>query len=232
MSRIRLGSVSVREGNEMSGNPFVPVEAPAPPEEVEIPDVVFGEQEILDGPASPAVAPPVSGEVPSWPLVEMPTLPGLMVMGLHGGSGANLVSALLARTEQGEQLWSAYDVGTAWPVSEGWTRPRAPLNVLAVYRPHRAGVNAAERFARAWASDALPDSRLLGILAVDDGPKLLETQKSAIARIARMTPHGWHVPWQEEWRISEPDFGAIPRRIRKTLRSIRKTVKEEGVPHD
>lgn len=216
----------------MSGNPFVPVKEAAPPEEVELRDAVFGERAVLDGPSSPATAPPVAGEVVAWPLVEAAAASGLMVMGLHGGAGTSLVTSLLARAEQGETPWDAHDVGAAWPVAGGWARPRPPLNVVAVYRPHRAGVEAAERFARAWAKNTLPDSRLLGIVAVDDGPRLLEAQKQAVRRIARMTPHGWHVPWSEEWRVTEPAFDAVPRRIRKTLRSIRKTVEEEGVHND
>ena len=216
----------------MSVNPFVPVEEAAPPEEVELRDAVFGERTVLDGPPSPATAPPVAGEVVEWPLVEAATSSGLMVMGLHGGAGTSLVTSLLAHVEHAEMRWEAHDVGTAWPVAGGWTRPRPPLNVVAVYRPHRTGVEAAERFARTWAKNALPDSQLLGIVAVDDGPKLLEAQKQAVRRIARMTPHGWHVPWNEEWRVAEPAFDAVPRRIRKTLRSIRKTVEEEGVHND
>ena len=53
----------------MSVNPFVPVEEAAPPEEVELRDAVFGERTVLDGPPSPATAPPVAGEVVEWPLV-------------------------------------------------------------------------------------------------------------------------------------------------------------------
>lgn len=213
----------------MSVNPFVPVEEAAPPEELELPDTVFGDRAVLDGPSSPATAPPVAGDVVEWPLVEVATTSGLMVMGLHGGAGTSLIASLLTWTEQGETPWNAHDVGDAWPVAAGWTRPRPPLNVVAVYRPHRVGVEAAERFARTWAKNALPDSVLLGIVAVDDGPKLLDAQKQAVRRIARMTPHGWHVPWNEEWRVTSPNFETIPRRIRKTLRSIRKTVEQEGV---
>ena len=216
----------------MSVNPFVPVEEAVPPDEVEIRDAVFGDREVLDGPTSPVTAPPVAGEVVEWPLVEVADSPGLMVMGLHGGAGTSLLTSLLARTEQDESRWEAHDVGAAWPVSSGWARPRLPVNVIAAYRPHRSGVEAAERFARAWAMSALPDSVLLGIVAIDDGPRLLEAQRQAIRRIARMTPHGWHVPWNEEWRITEPNFDAVPRRIRKTLRSIRKTTQEKGVRND
>lgn len=213
----------------MSGNPFVPVEAPAAPAEPELPDVVFGSQEVLEGPASPSVAPPVVGEVQSWPTVEAPAGHSLYVAGLHASAPSTTIARLLTGSELADDAFSVYDAGEGWPVSAGWVRPRPPLNVVAVYRPHRAGVEAARSFARTWASAALADSHLLGIIAVDDGPSLLQAQRAAIRQIARMTPHGWHVPWVEEWRIEEPDFGAIPRRIRKTLRSIRRTTKDKGV---
>ena len=99
----------------------------------------------------------------------------------------------------------AVDAGQGWPVAGGWTRPRPELNVLAVCRNHRAGIEAGVEFAKQWASGSLKDSRLLGILIVDDGPKLLDAQKRATKKLGQMTPHGWHLPWIEEWRISSPD---------------------------
>lgn len=214
----------------MTTNPFLPTEAPPPPREVDIPDSVLGSTELLNGPASPALAPSPAGDVKTWQLTEHPADSGLVVMGLHGGSGASTVAALLATADRSlDDLWPSTDGGLGWPVASGWARPRPPLNVVAVYRPHRAGIEAATEFARTWAADALPDSHLLGIIAVDDGPNLLQAQKQAVKRIGMMTPHGWHLPWIEQWRIAPPDFETLPRRVRKTVRSIRKVMDQEGV---
>lgn len=216
----------------MAGNPYVPVEEPPAPPEINVRDAVFGDAEMLVGPSSPAAAPDVVGRIVNWPLVEVGAREGLVVTGLHGGAGTSTLVHLLNLAEiMGDDAWRSTDAGQGWPVSAGWTRPRPSLAVIAVYRPHHRGVSAATEFARAWASGGLADSKLLGIVAVDDGPRLLDTQRRAVRRIAQMTPRGWHIPWQEEWRVTAPAAGTLPRRIRKTLRSIRKATPTEGVKH-
>lgn len=75
-------------------------------------------------------------------------------------------------------------------------------------------------FAKHWASGALQNSRLLGIVIVDDGPRLLQAQKRATKRLAQMTPHGWHVPWIEEWRINPPSTQRLPRRVHHIVKKI------------
>ena len=206
----------------VSVNPFVPPAPQTAPQEDDAAELDAGQ---MNGPASPAVAPEVQGEVVSWPQREVERRTGVFIAGLHGGAGASTLSQLLNLVDG----YDAYDAGQGWPVAAGWTRPRAELNVIAVYRPTRAGIAAATHFARAWAASTLPDSRLLGIVAIDDGPKLLAAQKNAVKRIGHMTPHGWHIGWHEPWRISAPEPSDIPRSTRRTLRSIHTTIKKEGV---
>lgn len=196
----------------MSSNPFIPPQVEAPPPEPDVPDDLFGESITLDGPATPETVAAPAPTSPPWPQQEVTDLAPVMVMGLHGGAGASTVATLLGD--------SAVDVGQGWPLAGGWTRPRPELNVVAVCRNHQRGIEAGIEFAKQWANDGLPASRLLGILIVDDGPKLLEAQKKATRKLGQMTPHGWHLPWVEEWRVTSPDTERLPRRIRQTMKKI------------
>jgi hypothetical protein len=201
-------------GLRTQANPFIPGEAPPPPEEAVEPDSLWNGQMSLEGPSSPESAPlvDVSAEEP-WPVIEITDRPLVTVMGLHGGSGASLVAALLGA--------DALDVGRAWPVFTGWDRPAPSLPVVVTARTNYEGVAAASRFARLWAGETLPDSTLLGIVLIDDGPKLSSQQRSVVRRIGQMTPHGWHLPWNESWRLSKPSAEASSLRVRRIVSNIR-----------
>ncbi|WP_181276465.1 DUF6668 family protein [Brevibacterium oceani] len=196
----------------MPSNPFIPQPAEAPPQEVDVADDLFGDRITMSGPETPEAINATTPATEPWPRQEVTDWAPVVVMGLHGGAGTSTVASFF-----GDQ---ATDVGLGWPIAGGWTRPRPELNVVAVCRNHRAGIEAGMEFAKQWASGSLQDSRLLGIVIVDDGPKLLEAQKKATKRLGQMTPHGWHVPWIEEWRISPPDTQRLPRRIKQTVKKI------------
>ncbi|VTR76033.1 hypothetical protein CHMI_00789 [Cellulomonas hominis] len=144
--------------------------------------------------------------------------PQICVMGVHGGAGTTTVASLLGA--------AALDVGTAWPVASGWARPLPVLSVVAVARTHHRGIEAATRLARLWATGALADSRLVGLVLVDDGPNLTVAQRKAARQLGRMTPHGWHLPWQEAWRVTAPELPTAPARVRRVMTSITSTTKE------
>nr|WP_298461186.1 DUF6668 family protein [uncultured Cellulomonas sp.] len=111
----------------------------------------------------------------------------------------------------------------SWPVAGGWARPLPVLPVVLVARTHGAGLAAAERVARSWAAGELGESQLLGLVLVDDAPQLTKAQKAAAKRLSQMTPHGWHIAWQPEWReVQTPAADALPARVRRTLEHIRK----------
>lgn len=196
----------------MTSNPFIPQPAEAPPQEVDVADDLFGDRITMSGPETPEAINATAPATEPWTRQEVTDWEPVVVMGLHGGAGTSTVASFF-----GDQ---ATDVGLGWPIAGGWTRPRPELNVVAVCRNHRAGIEAGMEFAKQWASGSLQDSRLLGIVIVDDGPKLLEAQKKATKRLGQMTPHGWHVPWIEEWRISPPDTQRLPRRIKQTMKKI------------
>jgi hypothetical protein len=201
-----------------AANPFVtPATPPQDPggEAVE-PDPLWDDELHMQGPARPASAPEVdvTGEVP-WPVlaVRSEDVPVICVMGLHGGAGATTVSELLGPDVK--------DVGTSWPVADGWIRPLPALPVIAVARLHHAGIDAAERMAHLWAADKLTRSRLVGLVLIDDAPKLLKAQKEAARRLARMTPHGWHIGWNDRWRIEPATLDSAGLRTRQVIKNVR-----------
>lgn len=195
-------------------NPFVTPAPVAPPVEVMDSDPLWDDAIVLSGPSTPAAAPHVdiSDESP-WPTMETSHRPSVCVMGLHGGAGATTLAGLLG----GDVL----EVGGLWPVATGWERPLPSLPVVAVARTHYQGLTVASRFARLWAAGALPSSTLLGLVLVDDGPKLVASQRQAAKRLGRMTPHGWHLPWNEMWRIQPPIPQTTPIRARRVIENIR-----------
>lgn len=187
------------------------------------PDELLGSALSLEGPRRPASAPTVDAtDVEPWPVVEVRveprSRPWLCVMGLHGGAGASTVATLL-----GDDV---LDVGTAWPVADGWERPLPSLPVLAVARTHLAGIAAADRLARLWAADRLSRSHLVGLVLIDDAPRLLASQKQAARRLARMTPHGWHIPWTDRWRVEEPSLETSSLRTRQVIKNLRAIARE------
>lgn len=203
-------------------NPFLPPAAPtANPEERDEPDRVWNNALALRGPSTPAAVPNsnIDGLAP-WPTQNTTDRPLLTVVGLHGGAGATTLCSLLGN--------DVVDGHGAWPVFTGWDRPLPDLPVLAVARTHHAGVAAASRFARLWGADQLPSSRLLGIVMVDDGPKLTSQQRLVARRLGQMTPHGWHIPWQEAWRHEAPTPATLGGRLRRVLANIRSLATPTG----
>lgn len=180
------------------------------------PDTLWDDAIMLTGPAT---APPVPTEhhpVTGWDTVEVIGAPTVCVMSLHGGAGGSTLTTLLGE--------GALDVGTAWPVAGGWAHPLPVLDVVAVARTHHRGLEAADRLAHLWAAGSLPNSRLVGLVLVDDAPHLTTAQRKSVRRLARMTPHGWHLPWQEAWRLTTPELPSTPLRVRRVSKSIHKIV--------
>ena len=202
-------------------NPFVTPATPPqdPGGEVVEPDALWDDELSAQGPARPASAPQVDvADVEAWPVVDVMQRPVVCVMGLHGGAGATTVAELLGP--------DAMDVGRAWPVAAGWERPLPVLPVVAVARLHRAGIAAAERLARLWAADTLTRSRLVGLVLIDDAPKLLQAQKESARRLARMTPHGWHLGWNDRWRVEPATLESAGLRARQVIKNVRAIVRQ------
>ncbi|MDQ0729104.1 DUF6668 family protein [Microbacterium sp. W4I20] len=181
-------------------------------------DQLRGEE--FEGPASPEHAPPVvrTGD-PDHPVERVTPGALVYVLGLHGGAGVSTVAGLIREQASDLPGEAARELRIAWPRS---SLPGMPINVVAVARTHHRGLQAAERFARAWAAGTLPGGRLLGIVLVDDGPQLAKAQLKSIERIGRMTPHGWRIPWAEGWRLAESSLKGSSPRVRWAISRIRK----------
>lgn len=193
-------------------NPFMPTPIEEPEDAGEMRDEVLGETAIVNGPAHPLPSVPAPVDMVPWPRIAVSDHRLITVSGLHGGAGTSTVSAMF-----GDQ---AFDAGTGWPVAAGWVRPLPTLNVVVVARTHQVGLEAAEDFTQQWISGQLTDSHLLGLVLVDDAPKLMEQQRRAIKRILRKVPKGAHIPWVENWRIQAPDFTNPPKRLQKIIRTF------------
>jgi hypothetical protein len=205
-------------------NPFLTPEEPElPPAEPLGIDEFLGLGISVKGPGAPAV--PAGGLASSivLPRRELTTKPLVCVAGVHGGAGTTTLAGLLGE--------GAFDAGVCWPVAGGWVRPLPVLPVVLVARTNGAGLDAADRVARAWGAGELGESRLLGLVLVDDAPHLTRTQRAAATRLSLMTPTGWHIAWQPQWREATPCAGDIPARIRKTLADIRRQAAPEEPSH-
>lgn len=187
-------------------------------------DELLGTATAARGPANPAAQAPA--ERPgALPRSEVTSAPTLCVAGAHGGAGASTVARLLGP--------GVHDAGVTWPVAGGWSRPLPVLPVVLVARTHGAGLAAAERVAQSWAAGELSLSRLLGVVLVDDAPRLTKAQKQAARRVSLMTPFGWHIAWQPLWReVEVVSTDSLTLRVRRTLEHIRRqaAVEPPAVP--
>lgn len=195
-------------------NPFVEVAPAEEPPATDIPDEIMGDHVVSYGPSSPKDLGLIGStdSAKDWPRTKIADHRSITVFGLHGGAGASTVATLFGDT--------ALDAGQGFPVATGWTRPLPTLNVVAVARTHYAGLTAANEFTQTWATGALTESNVLGLILIDDGPHLATGQKRMVKRLLKKIPKGGHIPWQEEWRHSPPDLARTPLRIKRMIHAF------------
>lgn len=195
-------------------NPFLPPEVEAEPVEVIESDPVLGDGVEVRGPSAPMHSPRAPERRPAVLEPAEPVVPvtgTTLVVGLHGGAGVTTLVSLLGD--------SAIDGGSQLPASNPFVS-QAPRVVL-VARTHARGLEAADQSTTAWSHGELTGLDLVGLVLVDDGPKLSPATRQAVARLLRKTPHGWHIPWVEAWRTTAtPAVSGV--RIPRTIRSIRR----------
>ena len=200
-------------------NPLMPVAPPPPPpvEQVESSPVLGGAVAATFGPATPlqTVSAP-GGEGVPWAQVD--TDPLLWVVGVHGGSGAATVTALLNAYAPDGETRPVLKLREQLPQPPaGFGAPR----VLLVTRSHISGLTPTARVAQHWATGRT-GIHLLGVAVLDDAPRLPPVLVAEIRRIAGMVPALWHLPWVEAWRTSlDLDLDALPRRTRRSITHIR-----------
>ena len=193
-------------------NPLLPTAPPPPPppEQVEPSPVLGADLAARFGPQEPLtnVAAPTSDGLPSERVSADPLL---WVVGVHGGSGASTVAALCGE--------DALELPQRLPLTPaGAPAPR----VLLVARTHATGLHYAGWMASHWASGQT-GVVLLGLVVLDDAPRLPPVLVNEVKRVAGMVPALWHLPWVEAWRTSlDLDLGTVPRRTRKSITQIRR----------
>lgn len=202
-------------------NPFIDAAPPAEPVIPDIPDDVLGHEIIMRGPGSPddLGVNPAWAPTTTWPRSKVTDHRLLTIFGLHGGAGTSTVATFFGD--------DAVDAGQGFPIAGGWTRPLPVLNVIAVARTHYSGLRAAEEFTQQWAHGRLSESRLIGLVLVDDGPNLSAGQKRAVKRLLKKTPRGGHIPWREEWRHYAPSSDQLPLRIKRLTQVLLKAAQNE-----
>ena len=186
--------------------------APAPAPEAVPDDELIGAQLAVAGPQTPAGG-PATTHAPQLPRVFAAAGPRIQVTGLHGGAGASTLTRLLGAE-------SATDRGLRVPFGGDHV-------VLLVARTHADGLEQVRRAARSFAGHQLDDVRLLGLVLVDDGPRMSKAQQQAVRAVLRVLPMTWRLGWHEPWRVRTdlpPD--ELPARIRRTGKAIR----DRGMP--
>lgn len=203
----------------MSRNPLLPPPPPpqAPPEPALEPSPVLGTAVSASyGPPTPLHVP---SDVPTPSKLAVRTAPLLWVVGVHGGAGTTTVAQLV-----GEDVGELTAV-LPRPVPPNYQRPR----VVFVARAHAAGLGALTEMARYWASGQA-GIELLGVVVVDDGPKLPKSAQAEIKHIGGMVPTLWHLPWHEPWRTVTDPTDTATRRARKTATQIRRNAEAAQQP--
>ncbi len=159
-------------------------------------------------PASPAppdravragASAPQSGVAELDPADRLPRRPSswpatVWWLGVHGGSGESTLASLTPGTRA---------AGHEWPIS---LPGEPPHRVVLVARTSYAGLAAAQRAARDWASGALRgDADVVGLLLLADAPgRLPRALRDLAALVSGGVPRSWMLPWFERWRLPEP----------------------------
>jgi len=122
-------------------------------------------------------------------------------VGAHGGAGETTLARLAFGTVAAEHSWPM-------PAAAG-----IQSRVILVARTNYAGLTAAQRAAREWASGALGDAiRLEGLVLVADQPGKLPKELRELAHlVCGGVPRSWELPWVAEWRVAPATPGqALP----------------------
>lgn len=146
--------------------------------------------EPMPGMGLPVWEPDAADGVPPWWWVPC-----------HGGAGATTLATVLGGGDAGRR---------------GWPRYRAAQpGVILVARTHAAGLQAAQRASRQWASGAVGSVRLVGLVAVADTPgRLPRSLRQWLKLVTGGFPRTWVVPWHEPWRRGErPTRENAPRQV-------------------
>lgn len=175
------------------------------------PDAEPGRVSRPTGPATPQAGVTAPDQVDQLPVRDQPVPARLWVVGVHGGAGETTLARLIP---------GARSAGRAWPRLPATSYTRTP--VLLVARSHVAGLEAARRAATHWASGAVGDVDLLGLVIVADAPgRLPRPLRDLAAHVAGAPPRTWRMPWVEAWRLGQDlDLNTSPGDVRRLIGEI------------
>lgn len=140
-------------------------------------------------------------------------------LGAHGGAGESTLTEYLPGSRAADHRW---------PTSAD---PAAPSPVVLVCRAHARGLHAAQRALTDWASGAVPDVHLLGLVVVADAAGRLPKPLRDLARlVAGGAPRVWHLPWIEAARYAPAEATSPPASARALVRSISRLCETTGAP--
>lgn len=204
---VKTGRNTTERGNPFLGRNVEVDDTPEPSQETVSTDLVLGEQEEQKGPQRPVGVP--SQEV-ALTITETEPAPGVTVVGLHGGSGASTVTALLAAR------------GDVQATERAATDVPAGSAVVCVARTSGVGCEAARRAASQWGSGDL-ELDVLGLVLVPDGVQTPAGLRKTLRQVAAMWPRTWSVGWVPQWHLSAvADPATAPRRARGVAARISK----------
>ncbi|MBX3196233.1 MAG: hypothetical protein KF727_14180 [Microbacteriaceae bacterium] len=152
----------------------------------------------MTGPQAGVPVPDNADRLPTRPTYSQPTM---WWLGAHGGAGESTLAGLASRTQAADHAWPV-------PAQRGTL-----ARVVLVARTNRAGLAAAQRAAREWASGVLGDDvRLEGLVLVADAAGRLPRElRDYVHLVSGGVPRTWSLPWMGKWRTGEPDPHDLPR---------------------
>lgn len=171
-------------------------------------------REVLRGPVAPQpTAMPVPESADRLPTRQVYGGAAMWWIGAHGGAGENTLAALTLGSQP---------AGHAWPLPGD----RGSLNRAAVVaRTNYAGLMAAQRVAREWASGTTSGLvELTGLVLIADAPGRRPKELRQLEQhVAGGYPRLWTLPWVEAWRMGPPSAATIPRAYRALLAELNLT---------
>lgn len=163
------------------------------------------------GPLTPQGGVTAPDLVDQLPMREHPMPARLWVTGVHGGAGESTLARLIPGGAAAAHAW-----------------PRPPANayiatrVLLVARSNAAGLEAGRKAVTHWASGALGDVELVGLVIVADAPgRLPKPLRQLAGLVAGAPPRTWRMPWVEAWRLGQDvDLATSPRDVQRIVNEI------------
>lgn len=171
-------------------------------------------REVIRGPSAPQPAtvqmPQGADRLPTRQVTGEATM---WWLGAHGGAGESTLASLVIDSRS---------AGHAWPIPSD---PRSQNRIVVVARTNYAGLMAAQRVAREWASGTTADLiDLLGLVLVADAPGRRPKELRQLEQhIAGGYPRLWTLPWVEAWRTRPASAADLPREYSALLTDLNLT---------